>query len=378
MKDSLRTSATRSASQDSGGDESHARSMTIGLLAPPQMPNAVVGTLADELPEALSGRASVRVAWQVEIVRDSRVPDVEGGNETIDDLSEWRRSRDWDLAVCLTDLPTLSDKRPVVAEVSSDRDAVLVSLPALGATRRIRRGREAIVFLADELLADDALVERRDGPRHDGHARRLAPVGELTRSPDGDRLQLLAPKRSGSLRLLAGMVRANRPFRVVLDLSYALAAALGIAAFTLVTESVWKMSAALGAVRLSVPMIISVVAMVVWLTVVHGLWHRPSQTRHARRAKLFNATTLITPAHRSRHAVRGAVRADPRRRRAVDRRQRAQGVDRPVSVVLRLPGPRVVPELPGDAERHARLGPREQRRRPRRVLQIPPRATRIG
>jgi len=39
------------------------------------------------------------------------------------------------------------------------------------------------------------------------------------------------------------MVRATHPFRVVLGLSYALTAALGTAAFTIITNTIWQLNA---------------------------------------------------------------------------------------------------------------------------------------
>jgi len=101
------------------------------------VPKEVVEDIAAELLGALSERISDRVSWEVPVVRDSRLPDSEGGeeagDETIGDISEWRRREGWHLAVCLTDLPLpRHDGRAVVAESSPGRDAALISLPALG------------------------------------------------------------------------------------------------------------------------------------------------------------------------------------------------------------------------------------------------------
>jgi uncharacterized membrane protein len=96
------------------------------------------------------------------------------------------------------------------------------------------------------------------------------------------------------LRLLAGMVRATRPFRVILGLSYALVAALGTAAFTLITNTVWQLSSALSPARLAALMLVSIVAMIVYLIVVHDLWERPSDRTDRKHVRLFNAVTVIT------------------------------------------------------------------------------------
>ena len=255
----------------------------LGLLAPPQIPREVIEDLAAELPGVLAGRVSDRVSWEVPVLRDTRLPDVEygaeGGDETINDVGEWRRHEDWDLAVCVTDLPMLRDDgKAVVAEVSPRQDAALLSLPALGVIRRRRKARETIVQLVKEMLADDP------GFSQEGQEHR----------DEDDNLQSVTPAGVGKPRLLAGMVRATRPFRVVLGLSYALTAALGTAAFTLITSTIWQLSGAFSWARLSELVAASVVTMIAYLIVRHDMWYRSDGQTNRELAVLLNATTLIT------------------------------------------------------------------------------------
>lgn len=275
------------------GDDSEYGTVVIGLLAPPQVPREFVEGLADELPGVLSERISDRVSWEIPTVRDTRLPDVEygeeGGDETIDDVSEWRRHEGWDLAVCMTDLPLVrSDGRAVVAGASLRRDAALVSLPALGVIHRRRRALEEIVRLVSELRSDN--VE----PAREGEESRNGGTNGHTVSSDDENLQLVMPAEVSKVRLLAGMVRATHPFRVVLGLSYALTAALGTAAFTIITNTIWQLSGALGWMRLLALMLISLVVMVVYFIVVHDMWHRPSRRWGGEYTVLLNATTVIT------------------------------------------------------------------------------------
>lgn len=275
------------------GDDSEYGTVVIGLLAPPQVPREFVEGLADELPGVLSERISDRVSWEIPTVRDTRLPDVEygeeGGDETIDDVSEWRRHEGWDLAVCMTDLPLVrSDGRAVVAGASPRRDAALVLLPALGVIHRRRRALEEIVRLVSELRSDN--VE----PAREGEESRNGGTNGHTVSSDDENLQLVMPAEVSKVRLLAGMVRATHPFRVVLGLSYALTAALGTAAFTIITNTIWQLSGALGWMRLLALMLISLVVMVVYFIVVHDMWHRPSRRWGREYTVLLNATTVIT------------------------------------------------------------------------------------
>jgi hypothetical protein len=267
--------------------------VVVGLLAPPQVPSELVERLADELPGLLTKRVSDRVSWKVSTLRDTRLPDVEygeeGGDETIDDVGEWRRHEGWDLAVCMTDLPLVrSDGRALVAGSSSRRDVALVSLPALGVIRRRRRALEEIIRLVNEFRSDNVELAREGEESRKGGGN-----GPMV-SSDDEPLKLVRPAEVSKLRLLAGMVRATHPFRVVLGLSYALTAALGTAAFTVITSTIWQLSGALGWVRLLALMLISLVVMVVYFIVVHDMWHRPSRRWGREYTVLLNATTVIT------------------------------------------------------------------------------------
>jgi hypothetical protein len=90
------------------------------------------------------------------------------------------------------------------------------------------------------------------------------------------------------------MVRANRPWRLVGALSGALLAAFAASVFGVFTVTLWRLADRLGAVRLSVIMVLSVAAMVVYLISRHGLWERPENPTHRRLARLFNVTTAAT------------------------------------------------------------------------------------
>jgi hypothetical protein len=109
-------------------------------------------------------------------------------------------------------------------------------------------------------------------------------------------LRFVASAVTGRLRLLSGMVAANRPWRLVPSLSSALAAALATSAFGIVTNTIWQLADRLGWLRLAVATVAAVTIMVVWLIVAHGLWERaPTRSREEReKIALYNATTVAT------------------------------------------------------------------------------------
>jgi hypothetical protein len=184
---------------------------------------------------------------------------------------------------------------PLVAHCSARRRVGVVSLPALG-LGQLRAGRTAVAGLVEGLLAAD---ERPGRPNHDEQAARMvedvAPIRRVVddETDDGE-VGFVASRVTGRLRLVAGMVRANRPGRALLGLSKLLVGAFGTAAFSLATNSIWQMGDALDGLRLTAIMLLSVVALVGWLVFTHHLREKPSPDTPAELARLFNLGTVIT------------------------------------------------------------------------------------
>jgi hypothetical protein len=149
---------------------------------------------------------------------------------------------DWELILCLTDLPLRIERRAVAVGLVS---VVLgESAPASGdggspeVAERLRRRLVDIAELGDE------------DPAH-------GPTG------------LAALVRGGRLRLLRGMVRANRPWLLTARLYRALVAALAAVALALVTSDVWRISASMSAPRLVAITAVSIGLLVGSLIAVH-------------------------------------------------------------------------------------------------------------
>ena len=148
------------------------------------------------------------------------------------------------------------------------------------------------------LTGEAADAESGDGEgsaRSTRMRRRLVDLADLadqdpTRGPTG----LAALSRGGRLRLLIGMVRANRPWRLAVRLYRALVAALAAVAFALVTPDLWRISASLGPVRLAAIGILAVAFTVLSLIAAHGLWERRGASKAEDQVLLFNAATAAT------------------------------------------------------------------------------------
>lgn len=270
--------------------------IVVGLVAtPPDYPARVAARLTAELVGRLAERVDANVRWTVREGWGEVAPRRDGGVEALlDDLARRRTDDRWDVAICLTDLPLHSERVPLVAQTSARRRVATVSLPALG-LRQLRAVRAAVPDLVGRLLTDAS--DERVRPAGWAPAEltsRVAAIRRVVGDGDAGELRYVASRLTGRVRLLTGMVRANRPGRALLGLSKLLVGAFGTAAFALTTNTIWQMGDALGGRRLAVIMLLGLTALVAWLIVAHDLWEKPDRETPAELARLFNLGTILT------------------------------------------------------------------------------------
>jgi len=275
--------------------EQHRPEIVVGIVAtPPDYPARVAARLTAELAGQLAERVDAGVRWTVREGWGEVAPRRDGGVEALlDDLASRRADGRWDVAICLTDLPLHTERVPLVAQTSARRRAAIVSLPALG-LRQLRAARAVVPDLVGRLLTD--ACDERVPPAGWAPAElagRVPAIRRVVGHGDGE-LGYLSPRLIGRLRLLTGMVKANRPGRALLGLSKLLVGAFGTAAFALTTNTIWQMGDALGALRLAVIMLLGLTALVAWLIVAHDLWEKPDPETSAELARMFNLGTILT------------------------------------------------------------------------------------
>jgi hypothetical protein len=272
----------------------------VGLLTDKGMPTLVAERLVGELPAVLARELSNRVDWQVHTHCDPLLLDENGLIPMLDLADRHKPVHDWDVLVLLTDLPRRAGTQPIVSDFSTSRGVGLVSIPALGAFRVPQRTRNLIVHVIGHLL-EERLNLDPEPRRHSPHGRLtgrlgdvLAPTRHIPSDADGIDLHLALTGLRGRLRLLAGMVRGNRPWRLVPHLSSATAAAAATAAYGLMTSNFWQMADALTPLRLALINVVAIAAMAIWLLTYNRLWERPAERAEREKAVLYNLSTVLT------------------------------------------------------------------------------------
>jgi len=256
----------------------------LGLIVAPKLERDVPPELAEQLAEDLA-RRHPSVDWRTELVVDRLVEPPARVTDILEDARRRLLRGHWHLALVVTDLPLRDNGRPVARRASRTHGVALVSLPALGPLNVRARLRRALVELVDELLG-----------RVDREANDV--LRELT-AKNSERGVTLRPLfvtavLFSHLRLLLGMVRANRPWRLVARLYAALIAALAVGAYGVVTSDIWRLSIALDWWRLTITSAVSIAITIATVIVVPGLWEQTSDPRVRGQVVLFNLATATT------------------------------------------------------------------------------------
>lgn len=241
----------------------------------------IAAELVDDLVALDTG-----VDWRIEFRVDRLVAPPALTTELVTAARQKLLDENWDLAVVVTDLPLRVGRRPVSRQVSPTHGIAVVSLPALGAVHLAHRLRRTLLALVHDLVGDGA------GEWGRGVLRELAT--EQTARPGALRLFFVPTVLSSNLRLLLGMVRANRPWRLAARLYRALVAAVAAAAYGVVTADVWRISAAMGSARLAVVCATSILVTSAAVIVAHGLWEHAPDRRLRDQVILFNFATTST------------------------------------------------------------------------------------
>jgi hypothetical protein len=273
-------------------------SVVLGVVVAPGLARDVTAKVVAEVADDLIA-LDTGVDWRTELRVDRLVVPPAHTTEIVDAARQKLLDENWDLAVVVTDLPLRVGRRPVSRQVSPTHGIAVVSLPALGAVHLTQRLCRTLLELVRELVGNGTSEGRNGGPlarmrRQWGRDVLQELATDMAARPGALRLLFVPAVLASHVRLLLGMVRANRPWRLAARLYRALVAAVAAGAYGIVNSDIWRISAAIGSARLAVVCVASILFTSAAVIVAHGLWERAPDRRLRDQVILFNFATAAT------------------------------------------------------------------------------------
>ncbi|UOQ84028.1 hypothetical protein [Gracilibacillus salinarum] len=279
---------------------------TLGIVTPPWYTEKIEYKLQNCLPELLNKHLNGEQEWDIKYSADPLIGLTEHSKEVMNALYEKKEEEGWDLAVCLTDLPLFRDKSLVVAEANEAKQVSLLSLPGMGAFPIIKRIRESIIQLVKEMNGQNT---QKEAGRWSLNASQnkwkniwrkitfMTPIKKETVEMDdhnmGVRFTVDSRFRAG-IRMVTGMVRANRPWSLFPSFMKVLMVAFTTGIYALVFPTLWKLGGSYGVGRMLLISIMAITSLVVWIIISHKLWERPNDNFSTYLRRLYNCTTFLT------------------------------------------------------------------------------------
>ncbi|SDJ46450.1 hypothetical protein [Salimicrobium halophilum] len=289
--------------------------ITVGIVTAPGYANKIGEGLHYALPSLLQEYISSDVEWDVDYIYSPLTGYTEEKDEVLEALMDMKEENGWDMALTLTDLPLFNGRKLVVAEANGTEDVGMISIPGLGASPLIKRIRESVLQLISEIYEGSGQEERNRVQKKvgemDGRKSEKRNAFELIRKRGFDRLSPIereAPEEGensevrftvqsrirGALRLITGMVRANRPWMLFPAFMKVVILAFTTGTFALIFPTLWRLTNSYNLWRLIMINGIAIMLLVFWIIAAHKMWERKSDHSNSYMRKLYNSTTFLT------------------------------------------------------------------------------------
>lgn len=265
--------------------------LVVGLVADPGLPIKLAERFQKTLPAFLAASVDSEVEWRVQVVEFSLPLNDAGVVELNEDSALLRDQWNWDYLVYLTDLPKYIENEPLISSANVAFKTGMIVLPSLGVVRNLRLKRALVEVLA-ALHGAEATEDQRRG-KDSLTIRALYRETDSDAPHDQDTFETVKGPL-GRLLLQAGMVRSNRPWRLLPQLSSAMAAAIATGAFGIFYTSIWSMADFASSWRLFGISVLSIAILSTWLMVSNSLWERPRGGLKRERQITYNLATATT------------------------------------------------------------------------------------
>ncbi|KAB8126645.1 hypothetical protein F9U64_19545 [Gracilibacillus oryzae] len=271
----------------------------IGIITAPGYTEQFGEVLKEKLPHLFSDFLDNQIDWKVEYQIDPLTGVTEDEGKIKNAISEIMEEKDWDIAICLTDLPFFHKKSPIVIEIDKMMNIAWLSVPSLGILPVTNKVVNSVVSIVRDLVAFSYSSEKKLKTTVSSNIEKLkylSPVkrDEIDNSEKHEVFYTYRNKFFGFFKLLFGMIKANQPWVIFPHFLKIVVIAFTSGCFALVFPALWGLSDSYNVGRLILVTVISISMMVTWILLVHKLWEKPQEGRSKSFRRLYNLTTVVT------------------------------------------------------------------------------------
>ncbi|MFC0523211.1 5,10-methylene-tetrahydrofolate dehydrogenase [Pontibacillus salicampi] len=288
------------------------KTVTIGIIPAPELPSEIAEKLIHKLPQEFNATIDQETTFDIALSIDPLTGAAENVEEILHKADDLKKKKEWDYAICLTDLPIFYEEDVVAADISVAQKVAQISIPAFGTMPVKHRIKKAIIQVMGEMYFQTSPQEEAYGMKEGAKSPNLNrkpfqllkkqfPISPVRRIEPSEQTNqaidirfIVIPRINGKMRILLGMAHANRPWGIMPSFKKIIALAFATGAFGLIFPTLWQLSHLFTTLRLIILTIIAISGMVVWVMMAHNLWEKPGYRNKQRLRRLYNIATVIT------------------------------------------------------------------------------------
>lgn len=264
--------------------------VSVGVITAPGLPKKLLEDIMESLRDTAGASTADDITWQIEYETDVLASSAEYVSEIFGKMESIKESNDWDMAIAISDLPSVSNKKIVLAEIDYEESISLISVPAFGFYKNGEKLRTLLLHHM-EMMYDK---KETDGIEK-VQPRFFNRIAEVKSEQDSDRQRyILKSAPAGWLRIVSGMTFLNEPWTNLWNFKTIIALAFATGTYISIFRTPWELSLDYSMWRLILLMIIAIFGMVGWLIYTHNLWEKRSTKNQPAYRRLYNFTTLLT------------------------------------------------------------------------------------
>ena len=267
------------------------KEVVVGIITTPGLPKKLLEDILDRLKDTAGNSIDEEKNWQVEYRTDILTGSAEFVNEIFDKVETIKENNGWDMAIAISDLPSISDRKAVLSDFNYDEKISLISVPALGVFRNKKKLEELLLHHIEVLYGThDPEDTEKVQPNF------ISKLIEVTPEEEGESKHryVIKSKLGGWIRLVTGMTYLNEPWKELGNFKTIVALSFATGTYISIFRTPWELSLDYSLWRFILLMIIAVFGMVGWLIYAHNLWEKRTTKNQPAYRRLYNFTTILT------------------------------------------------------------------------------------